>query len=53
MCIYIYIYIYTSLLQSCHGVCIESQPILFLSANWMLAGAAELVSVVIVVYSAC
>ena len=46
-------YICTGLLQSCHGVCIELQPVLFLSASWTLAGATELVSdVVIAAYSA-
>ena len=53
MSIYIYIYILacfrhvTSLVLSYH-------PFYFLSASWTLAGAAELVSVVILaVYSTC
>ena len=49
----ILVYICTGLLQSCCGVCIELQPVLFLFASWTLAGAAEPVrDVIIVVYSA-
>ena len=49
----ILVYIYTSLLQSYHGLGIQLQPVLFLSVSWMLAGATELVGVIIlVVYSA-
>ena len=47
---YIYIYIYIGLLKSCHRVCIELQPTLFLSASQTLLGNAEPVSDVIIVF---
>ena len=45
----ILVYIYTCLLQWYHELGIKLSPILFLSAGWTLAGAAEPVSVVIIV----
>ena len=47
---------YIHLLQSCfrcYRFSIELTLFYFLSASWMLAGATEIVSVVILVYSAC
>ena len=54
--IYIYIYIYTlACFSHVTGLVLSYHPFYFLSASWTLTGAAEPVSVVIivVVYSAC
>ena len=48
----ILVYVYTGFLQSCYGLGIELLPVYFLSVSWTLAGAAEPISVIIVVYSA-
>ena len=50
----IFVYIYTDLLQLCYGLGIELPPVLFFVSQLDEAGAAEPVSVVIlIVYSAC
>ena len=49
MVIWIFYYAHVKFIPWIVIGCIELQPILFLSASWMLAGTAELVSIVIII----